>query len=106
MEAIGVPWFILSAEHGLLHPDDVIPPYNKTLNWMPIQERRVWGRNAFAQLTETLQRGDHAVFFAGAKYREFLVPALADFDVKVTIPLEGKRIGEQLSWFKGKMNER
>ena len=31
-EAHGERWFVLSAEHGLLRPDDVIHPYEKTLN--------------------------------------------------------------------------
>lgn len=36
------PWFILSAEHGLVHPDDVLIPYEMTLNNMSAAERRAW----------------------------------------------------------------
>ena len=32
VESTGCPWAILSAEYGLLHPDEVIRPYEKTLN--------------------------------------------------------------------------
>src|ERR1700722_4703764 len=34
VEAIGCAWFILSAKHGLIHPDDVISPYEQTLTTM------------------------------------------------------------------------
>jgi hypothetical protein len=37
--------------------------------------------------------------FAGMRYREFLMDYLCDRGVDVEIPLEGLRIGEQLSWF-------
>ena len=43
-------------------------------------------------------RGTTVVFLAGARYREFLVPALREFGTSIEIPMEGLRIGEQLSW--------
>ncbi len=36
VEANGGPWFILSAEHGLVAPDDLLEPYEKTLNTMSV----------------------------------------------------------------------
>jgi hypothetical protein len=38
-EATGCPWFILSAKHGLLSPDRVVAPYEKTLTTLPVAER-------------------------------------------------------------------
>lgn len=35
-------WFVLSAQHYLLHPDEVIEPYDKTLARMPKWEREHW----------------------------------------------------------------
>jgi hypothetical protein len=35
----GAPWFILSAEYGLVPPDQVISPYERTLNTMPVLAR-------------------------------------------------------------------
>ncbi len=104
VEATGAAWYILSAEHGLLSPDEVIEPYNKTLNTMPIDARRVWGKRVFTELSQVLDKGDTIVFLAGAKYREFLSSLLTETGMNVEIPLEGKRIGEQLSWLKGQAN--
>jgi hypothetical protein len=39
-ERSGCRWFILSAEYGLVAPDRVIAPYERTLNTMPVTERR------------------------------------------------------------------
>jgi hypothetical protein len=38
-EASGCPWFILSAEHGLVAPGQVIAPYERTLNTMRATRR-------------------------------------------------------------------
>ena len=46
VELSGHPWFILSAEYGLLDPGEVIEPYERTLNKMPIRERRAWAERA------------------------------------------------------------
>ena len=39
------PWFILSAEHGVLASDELVAPYNKDLREMSRAERREWFRS-------------------------------------------------------------
>jgi hypothetical protein len=41
---------------------------------------------------------ERAVFLAGHRYREFLTPLLLERNVSVQVPMQGLRIGEQLSW--------
>jgi cytoplasmic iron level regulating protein YaaA (DUF328/UPF0246 family) len=98
IQKTGAPWFILSAEHGLLSPNDVIEPYDKTLNSMGVAERRAWAEHVIRQMTDTLPDADEAIIFAGSRYREHLVPWLKHRYERVTVPMEGLRIGEQLSW--------
>ena len=93
-------WYVLSAEHGLLRPDDVIHPYNKTLNEMPKAMRRAWGERVWQQLLEVLPARAEIVVLAGNRYREHVVPALRAAGHVVSVPLEGKRLGEQLRWLK------
>lgn len=38
-------WLILSALYGIVAPDDVIAPYEKTLNTAGVSERRAWAEN-------------------------------------------------------------
>jgi hypothetical protein len=97
-EASGCPWYVLSAKHGLVAPDQVIAPYEQTLNTTRAADRRAWGERVAAQLAEAAPDLSRVVFLAGGRYREFLAPHLAGRGVEVSVPLEGLRIGEQLSW--------
>lgn len=97
-EAAGGRWYILSAEHGLVTPDTKIAPYEKTLNTMPIRERREWAMKVCSQMDEVLPDLSRAVFLAGRRYREFLIGYFEERKVEVVIPMAGLRIGEQRSW--------
>ncbi|MFC2053495.1 DUF6884 domain-containing protein [Chloroflexota bacterium] len=91
-------WFILSAEYGLIDPNVIIEPYDVTLNKMPISKRRTWSLRVMQDFRPMLEKGDDIVILAGQKYREFLVKPLRSMGCQVKIPMEGLRIGEQLSW--------
>lgn len=98
IQAVGCPWFILSAEYGLVSPDQVIAPYEKTLNTMPVASRRQWAKEVLVQLDEAVPNLSRVVFLAGKRYREFLEGHLGNHKVRVSVPMEGLRIGEQLRW--------
>jgi len=98
VEASGEPWFILSAEHGLLAPDQVIAPYERTLNTISASERRDWGQRVQQQIEARPINADEVVVLAGNRYRANLMPYLRKRFSKVTVPMEGLTIGRQLSW--------
>ena len=98
VESTGCPWGILSAEYGLLHPDEEIRPYEKTLNAMPVAERRAWAYEVLESMDPFLVGIDTVVFFAGERYREFLEPGLREWGVAVTVPMLGLSQGRQLAW--------
>lgn len=91
-------WYILSAKYGLLRPDDLIEPYEMTLNSMAKVDRCKWAKKVFLQLQEFTRPCDEITFLAGQRYRNDLVPLLTNRGNKVYVPLEGLRIGEQLKW--------
>jgi hypothetical protein len=97
-ERANVPWFILSAQHGLVAPNQEIAPYELTLNTMGVEIRREWAARVLNALLPHLQGIDRIVFLAGARYREFLEEPLRTKGLSVTIPMEGLSIGRQLSW--------
>lgn len=97
-EASGCRWFILSAEYGLVSPDQVIAPYERTLNTIGVKDRRVWAERVFGQLDAAVPELTHVVFLAGERYREFLSEHLTSRGVTVSVPMERLRIGEQLQW--------
>ena len=97
VEATGCRWFILSAEHGLLHPSDWIDPYNTTLLAMGAYGRRQWGKHVVTQLSLVLGQefNRDIVFLAGKHYR---APLLDFAGHRARIPMEGLGIGQQKSW--------
>lgn len=98
VERMGIPWLILSAEHGLVHPDQLLEPYERRLKDMGAQQRREWARRVMDQFHVLAPRVRRCVILAGQGYREFLVPRLETSGVSIEIPLEGLTQGRQLSW--------
>ena len=74
------PWFILSALHGLVNPDDLIAPYDLTLKKMPAQKRREWGLKVREQMERAGIVDLSLVSLAGNDY----VKPLIDAGLKVT----------------------
>ncbi len=99
VEASGAPWFILSAKYGLVSPEEMLEPYEETLNTMSTGKRREWAARVQRQMDHRLPRADRIVVLAGQRYREFLMEYLRRRAATVEVPLEGLRIGEQLHWF-------
>jgi hypothetical protein len=98
VEEADAPWFILSAEHGVIAPETVVAPYNKTLNTMGVAERRAWAERVIQQMEHLKLEADEVVILAGARYRENLMPWFKKKFSHVSVPMEGLQIGRQLSW--------
>lgn len=96
VEAKGRPWFILSAKYGLAGPEDVIEPYEKTLNNMRAQERRGWAAPVLEKLLALNAR--RFVFLAGARYFENLAGPLERAGHEVDLPMKRLIIGKRKPW--------
>lgn len=92
--------YILSALHGLLPLDQVIDPYDLTLNRMSDPQIQEWSRKVIWQisLAGLDPKADEFIFLAGDKYRKFLTPSLAN----VRVPMAGLSIGKQLQFLSTK----
>jgi hypothetical protein len=90
--------YILSAKYGLLGLDDRIETYNETLKEKTVLQRQEWSARVLERLRPLFARGDEVLILAGEKYREFLIPAIVDWGVTISVPLEGLSIGNQLKW--------
>ena len=95
VERTGRPWAILSARHGLLWPDDIIGPYEKMLGR---GESRAWSEKVLAALEPHLEGVSSVVFLAGAIYRHHIADNLRERGIRVIVPMEGLRQGEQAAW--------
>ncbi len=69
-ERSGAPWFILSAEHGLVAPDEWLAPYERYLPDTPREYRRAWGEWVVVRLELLLERlaGTVVELHAGENY--------------------------------------
>lgn len=100
---VGDQWFILSAKYGLLAPDKVIEPYNVTLKTMPVHSRRSWAARVIQDLKPILSQGDTVIFLAGDAYRENLITPIENMGCRISIPMQGLRIGEQMRWLNNQL---
>jgi hypothetical protein len=96
-------WWVLSAKHGLVHPDDVLSSYDVTLKDVGRLVRREWSARVLEELDERVQPGpgDVVEIHAGTEYRDFgLVDGLRARGCKIEVPTAGMRIGHQLQFYK------
>jgi hypothetical protein len=100
-ERLGVPWYVVSAEHGLLRPDTVVAPYDRALATQSSDYRSAWGAWVAARLRLEIGRLAGAVVevHAGDAYVRALAPALASSGICVNTPLADLRLGQQLAWY-------
>jgi len=98
VEAKDSDWYILSATHGLVSPSDVIAPYERTLNTLGVKERKDWAARVLDHMEPKVRKYSRVVFFAGMRYREFLIEPLQRLSLTIEVPMEGLSIGRQLAW--------
>lgn len=96
-ETLGVPWLILSARHGLLHPGDMVRAYDVTFSAMRRAERRAFAEKMASELPSL--DWTRVELHAGALYAEVLADALAGVGAELLLPTRGMMIGEQRAYY-------
>lgn len=91
--------WILSAKHGLVHPDKKIKSYNRSLKTVPRQEQRKWARRVAKAVTRHFPKGTKLEFYCGEVYLRDLISLLNTSFVCIA-PLRGLSLGKQLQWYK------
>ncbi len=91
----GGPWFILSAKYGLIHPYEIISPYDETLARMRSGARRLWGARVIEAINNRIAADAPLIVLAGRAYRDPVWPSIAQ---RASAPMEGLGIGKQLAW--------
>jgi hypothetical protein len=95
-------WWILSALHGLVHPDDVLDPYDLALKGVSRSEKKEWSAKVLQAIDLGIspRAADTFEMHAGADYRLFgLEDGLHDRDCVVVNPTKGLRFGFQLAFY-------
>jgi len=107
IEAVGSPWFILSAHHGLVHPDEIIEPYDLALSALPRSARVRWGEQVMQQLRTAYPdlRALRIEVHASEVYLAPIRRPLESAGATVVAPLAGLTMGERLAWY-GRYSDR
>jgi Family of unknown function (DUF6884) len=101
-------WFIISAKHGLVSPDEVLEPYEETLNGKSTADKRSWAAAVLRELDAVGFDFPNVLFeiHARVEYRDFgLVDSLRSRGASVEVPAIHLSQGEQLAFY-GRPQER
>lgn len=91
-------WFILSAKHGLLSPEDEIEPYNESLLDQSDAQRQEWAERVHRALVVRIPPGGRIIFLSGSAYRSYLDPMLTSEGRETAAPMSALGIGRQVAW--------
>jgi len=92
-------WFIISALHGLVTPDQTLQPYNFTIKELRKPERESWAYRAIScQLSKYAPSGSHAFLIMPEPYRRHIQTTLRERGITYENPVEGMGIGQQMKW--------
>lgn len=97
-EARATKWAILSAFHELVLPDQKISTYERSLTDLRVREREAWGSRTASKIRQCFPEAKRILMLAGHTYAMFLLWPLRNGGAVVETPLQGLRIGEQMSW--------
>lgn len=100
-EATGLPWFILSAEHGLVQPDEWLAPYERYLPDTTPSYQRAWGSFVVERLELLMGplAGKRIEVHASRDYVDAIRNPLESKAAVVVTPLEGLSQGLRLNWY-------
>ncbi|SDI91006.1 uncharacterized HhH-GPD family protein [Frankineae bacterium MT45] len=98
--AVAPRWFILSAEHGLVEPNEWLAPYDLYLGDTSMEYRSAWGNWCVARLHAKVGdlHGISVLVLAPAAYANAIRSPLREAGATSSEPLAGLRQGEQASW--------
>lgn len=87
--------FILSAKYGLLALDDIIEPYNETLNTKTDDEIKEWSKKIIKSIKKLKLEKSRFLYLCGSNYKKYLEKELSGND-----PMKGLSLGFRLQWLK------
>lgn len=92
-------WFILSAKHHLVKPDQIIKPYDLALSELrKNRERAKWECRTSGMIRKVVPMRSEVVLLAGSIYRDEVESCLHYHCCETKVPMQGLGIGQQKQW--------
>lgn len=98
-------WFIISAKHGLLLPDDNMVPYDESLTQVTESDRLAWAEKVHTQISKLIKSPAKIIFLAGDKYRSYLQKFFEQDGHITKAPMSELGIGRQVEWLQKLIKE-
>lgn len=95
-EMAGGPWFILSARHGLLTPEEIVAPYGDRLSGRSAAAMRAWVAQVIAQMETRLPEARRVVVLSERPLPDDLLGWLRGRYGRVETPLDGLDLRRQV----------
>lgn len=95
-------WWIASAKHGLVHPEEYVEPYDTSLSSFGKKDREKWGRYIRREMVRRIANPHKIVLLCGEDYTKQILPGAKVLTKRVYTPLKGLALGEQTKWLKEK----
>lgn len=86
---IGLRWYIISAKHGILSPNEIIEPYDLCLTSCTDEYKQDWAKQALNKLF-VFNKDTQFVVIADAHYSQRIVPPLISRGYRVSAPFIDK----------------
>ncbi len=99
-------YYFYNAKDGLLLPDQMMSPYDRSIKTFSTYEKRAWGKKVVESLLELEDPKEIDLFLHGGMiYRKFLEPSLKKEGFDFVVPLKGLGIGKQLKWYEEALSD-
>lgn len=100
MEQTKSEWYIISAKHGLVHPCEMLSPYNLNLEEMSCEMKMLWAESIVNRLIPEHTKTTRYVILAEKSYSDPLVKAFHNHNFKFTVPFQGMSHDAQIDYLK------
>jgi hypothetical protein len=90
--------YILSAQHGLVSPDQILEPYEQSLQALSPEGKEAWRQSVLKEIQLVPPRT--VMILAGGLYADGIGQVLSTAGWTVVSPLAGLKLGERLSHLK------
>lgn len=98
------PYCILSAKYGLVHPTDVIDPYNVTLKGQSKDAIQMWTDTVIHSIRTQFPNLEVVHMWTSNDYDDALIPELKRVGITVYTHLKGLGIGCKVKYLKDRIS--
>jgi hypothetical protein len=95
-ELYGAAWFVISAKHGMVSPDEILSPYDVDLKSLSLRDKRSWAKRVLSKLSSNGLLTSQLIVLADDVYSNALRIEFEKVGALVSYPFHHLPIGADL----------